>query len=67
MMVGVALQLIIPLSLHLARVEERRVHPPNKYRSKREGGVLYILGGDHISRHIEKKHYQRDQRKNRLL
>ena len=25
------------------------------------------LGGDHISRHIEKKHYQRDQRKNRLL
>ncbi len=25
------------------------------------------LGGDHASRHIEKKHYQRDQRKNRLL
>jgi hypothetical protein len=25
------------------------------------------LGGDHTSRHIEKKHYQRDQRKNRLL
>ncbi len=23
--------------------------------------------GDHTSRHIEKKHYQRDQRKNRLL
>jgi hypothetical protein len=39
MMVGVALQLIIPLSPHLARVEEERVHSPNKYRSKREGGV----------------------------
>ncbi len=39
MMVGVALQLIIPLSPHLARVEEERVHPPNKYRRKREGGV----------------------------
>jgi hypothetical protein len=25
------------------------------------------LGGVHTSRHIEKKHYQRDQRKNRLL
>jgi hypothetical protein len=25
------------------------------------------LGGDHTSRHIEKKHYQQDQRKNRLL
>ncbi len=25
------------------------------------------LGGDHTFRHIEKKHYQRDQRKNRLL
>ncbi len=25
------------------------------------------LGGDHTSRHIEKKHYQRDERKNRLL
>ena len=27
----------------------------------------YTLGGDHTSRHIEKKHHQRDQRKNRLL
>jgi len=26
-----------------------------------------ILGDDHTFRHIEKKHYQRDQRKNRLL
>ena len=25
------------------------------------------LGGDHTFRHIEKKYYQRDQRKNRLL
>ncbi len=25
------------------------------------------LGGDHTSRHIEKKHHPRDQRKNRLL
>jgi hypothetical protein len=25
------------------------------------------LGGDHTFRHTEKKHYQRDQRKNRLL
>jgi hypothetical protein len=25
------------------------------------------LGEDHISIHIEKKHYQQDQRKNRLL
>jgi hypothetical protein len=25
------------------------------------------LGGEHTFRHIEKKHYQRDQRKNRLL
>jgi hypothetical protein len=25
------------------------------------------LGGDHTFRRIEKKHYQRDQRKNRLL
>ncbi len=27
----------------------------------------YTLGGDHTSRHIEKKHHQRDQRKKRLL
>jgi hypothetical protein len=25
------------------------------------------LGGDHTFRHIEKKYYQRDKRKNRLL
>jgi hypothetical protein len=25
------------------------------------------LGGDHISIHIEKKHHQRDQRRNKLL
>jgi hypothetical protein len=27
----------------------------------------YTPGGDHTSRHIEKKHLQQDQRKNRLL
>jgi hypothetical protein len=43
-----------------ARVDIRRTILPFPHSAS-------TLGGDHTSRHIEKKHYQRDQRKNRLL
>jgi hypothetical protein len=53
---------------------------PNKSMAGRHGAGVYIrgtvvpfyhsattLGEDHISIHIETKHHQRDQRKNRLM
>jgi hypothetical protein len=43
-----------------ARVDIRRTIVPLPHSAT-------TLGGDHTSRHIEKKRYQRDQRKNRLL
>jgi hypothetical protein len=45
---------------HGARVDIRRTIVPLPQSAT-------TLGGDHTSRHIEEKHYQRDQRKNRLL
>jgi hypothetical protein len=43
-----------------AKVDIRRTIVPHPHSAS-------TLGGDHTSRHIEKKDYQRDQRKNRLL
>jgi hypothetical protein len=43
-----------------ARVDIRRTIVPLSHSAT-------TLGGDNTSRHIEQKHYQRDQRKNRLL